>query len=150
MPVFLHFSCLFLFTFTCPSTVDDRKPLEKLSKDLFGKLYGDKGYISQEKFLELLSNGVHLVTPLKKNMKNKLLPVYDKLMLRKRSLIETINDSLKNVCQVEHTRHRSVFNFFTNMSAGLVAYCFMPKKPSITNLPVELLAIDSGKNTVII
>lgn len=74
---------------------------------------------------------IHLVTKIKRNMKNSLMNLHDKLMLRKRSLIETVNDELKNVCQIEHTRHRSIDNFATNLFAGLIAYNLLPKKPSM-------------------
>lgn len=113
--------------------VDDRNPdvINVLCKDLFGKLYADRGYISQNLFDMLFSNGVQIVTGVKNNMKNKLMPLYDKILLRKRSIIETINDELKNICQVEHSRHRSTHNFLINLVAALVAYCFFPKKPKI-------------------
>ena len=71
------------------------------------------------------------MTKIKKNMKNSLMNIHDKIMLRKRALVETVNDELKNICQIEHTRHRSVDNFATNLLAGLIAYNFMPKKPSL-------------------
>lgn len=103
----------------------------QLCARLHGKLYGDRGYISAELFLALWEQGVHLVTGIRKNMKNRLLPLWDKLMLRKRNLIETINDQLKNSNQIEHTRHRSPQNFLTNLLAGLVAYQLQPKKPSL-------------------
>ena len=54
----------------------------------------------------------------------------DKILLRKRSIIETVNDELKNICQVGHSRHRSFGNFLSNIIAGLIAYSFLPKKPS--------------------
>ena len=72
-----------------------------------------------------------MITKLKKNVANKLMPLMDKLLLRKRALIESINDELKNMCQIEHTRHRSPINFLVNLFSGLVAYTFFPKKPSI-------------------
>ena len=74
---------------------------------------------------------VQLVTGIKKNMKNKLVNLYDKLMLRKRAIIETVNDQLKNISQIEHTRHRSLWNFLGNVAAGLIAYSFREKKPSL-------------------
>lgn len=77
--------------------IDDREPVRALARRLFGNLYGDKGYISQKLFDDLFGTRVKLVTKLKKNMKNKLMPLFDKLMLRKRALIETINDQLKNI-----------------------------------------------------
>ena len=74
---------------------------------------------------------IHLITKIKKNMKNSLMSLHDKIMLRKHSVIETVNDELKNVCQIEHTRHRSVNNFATNLVAGLIAYNLLPKKPEM-------------------
>jgi hypothetical protein len=118
--------------------VDDRKPVERLTKKLFGKLIGDKGYISQP-LTELLSGrGLQLVTKIKTNMKNRLMPMMDKLLLRKRALIETINDQLKNICQIEHSRHRSTSNFVVNTIAALIAYTFKEKKPSL-NIRVKEL-----------
>ncbi len=69
------------------------------------------------------------MTGLKVNMKNKLMPFYDKLMLRKRHIIETINDMLKNTAQIVHSRHRSVVNFIMNLTSALGAYCFFDNKP---------------------
>ncbi|SDI16114.1 Transposase DDE domain-containing protein [Nitrosomonas sp. Nm132] len=104
--------------------IDDRDPVPELAHSLFGKLFGDLGYISPPLFEQLWEQGVLLVTKVRKNMKNKLLPSFDKLLLRKRSVIETVNDQLKNFSQIEHSRHRSPFNFFVNLIAGLVAYTF--------------------------
>jgi len=116
-----------------PGNIDDRKPLSdmNLHKRIFGKLFGDKGYISKDLFEKLFIDGVHLITKIKKNMKNSLMLLQDKIALRKRALIETVNDELKNICQVEHTRHRSFNNFITNLLSGLIAYSFFDKKPSI-------------------
>lgn len=116
-----------------PGDTDDRNLdiINKLTKDLFGKLVGDKGYISQKLFDSLFSRGIQLITKVKKNMKNKLMLLTDKLLLRKRAIIETVNDHLKNICQIEHSRHRSVYNFMVNVVAGLIAYSFLPKKPSL-------------------
>ena len=111
--------------------VDDRTPVPKMVKDLFGKLFGDKGYISQPLFDLLFDGGVQLVTKIRKNMENKLMPIFDKLMLRKRAIIETIYDQLKNISQVEHTRHRSGFNFLVNIVSALIAYTYQEKKPSL-------------------
>ena len=113
--------------------IDNRKPLSdmNLHKRIFEKLFGDKGYISKDLFEQLFIDGVHLITKIKKNMKNSLMLLQDKIALRKRALIETINDELKNICQVEHTRHRSFDDFVTNLLSGLIAYSFFDKKPSI-------------------
>jgi hypothetical protein len=115
-----------------PGNVDDRKPVPSLCKGLFGKLIGDRGYISQALYEQLLETfNVQLITKLRNNMKNKLMPLVDKLLLRKRSIIETVNDQLKNISQIEHTRHRNPINCFINILAGLIAYCHQPKKPSL-------------------
>ena len=111
--------------------VDDRKPVPKLVEGLVGKLFGDKGYISAKLFDALFRDGLQLITNLRSNMKNRLLTLEDKLKLRKRFIIETINDQLKNLSQIEHSRHRSVHNFAVNLIAGLLAYTFQPKKPSL-------------------
>jgi len=113
--------------------VDDREPLnsESFIKSVFGKLYVDRGYISQTLRDILFVDGIHLVTKLRNNMKGGEIPLQDKINLRKRAVIESVNDELKNICQIEHTRHRSFTNFITNLIAGLLAYSFLPKKPSI-------------------
>jgi hypothetical protein len=111
--------------------VDDRRPVPDLVKGLFGKLIGDKGYISQNLFDQLLEEGLQLITRIKSNMKNKLMPLIDKVLLRKRAVIESVNDQLKNISQIEHSRHRSIWNFMSNLIAGLIAYALQPKKPSI-------------------
>jgi hypothetical protein len=111
--------------------VDDRDPVPAMTQGLVGKLIGDKGYISNNLFLELLDDGLQLITKIKKGMKNKLMPLIDKILLRKRAVIESVNDQLKNISQIEHTRHRSVWNFACNIIAGLCAYSLQPKKPSI-------------------
>ena len=133
----LHLVCndkgeLLSFCLT-PGNVDDRDPqtLRTLTKNLFGKLFGDKGYVSAPLFEMLFNNGVHLVTGIRSNMKNRLMSLHDKIMLRKRSVIETINDELKNICEVEHTRHRAMHNFIMNLISALAAYSFFDKKPAI-------------------
>lgn len=114
-----------------PGQVDDRQPVPQLVHKLWGKLFGDRGYISQKLFEQLWAAGLQLVTKLKRNMKNKLMPLLDKLLLRKRALIECVNDQLKNISQIEHTRHRSAVNGMVNIVAAVVAYTFQPKKPAL-------------------
>jgi len=116
-----------------PGNVDDREPLknQKFIEKIKGKLYGDKGYVSKALTELLFIDGLHLVTGIRNNMKNVLMEMKDKIMLRKRSVIETINDKLKNICSIEHSRHRSFTNFITNLISGLIAYSFFPKKPAI-------------------
>ncbi len=79
----------------------------------------------------LFVDGIQLITGIRDKMKNCLLELKDKILLRKRSIIETINDELKNICQIEHSRHRSFENFISNLISGLIAYSFFPKKPAI-------------------
>lgn len=131
------------------ANVDDRSTevFNRLSDNAFGKLFAGKGYISQGLFERLFNDGIELVTGLKCNMKNKLMPLYDKILLRKRSVIETINDELKNVAQLVHSRHRSVFNFAMNVLSVLAAYSFYEKKPSI-NIDYCIEHVD-GQLTVI-
>jgi Transposase DDE domain len=125
-----------------PGNVDDRTPVPTLCKRLFGKLIADRGYVSQALFEQLLDTfGVQLITKLRKNMKNRLLPLMDKLLLRKRAIIESVVDQLKNISQIEHTRHRSPINCFINIIAGLIAYCLQPKKPSL-NFSAAALLLD--------
>ena len=113
------------------SFVDDRDPKvwAVLARTLYGKLFADRGYISPRLFDMLFEDGVHLVTGIRTNMKNKLMLMWDKVMLRKRCIIETINDMLKNTAQLVHSRHRSVNNFIMSMIAALAAYCFFDNKP---------------------
>ena len=116
-----------------PGNVDDRTPLKDKAfiDKIKGKLYGDKGYISKKIVETLFIDGLHLVTGIKNRMKNVLMEMKDKVLLRKRSVIETVNDELKNICSIEHSRHRSFGNFLSNMISALIAYSFFPKKPSI-------------------
>ena len=100
----------------------------RFHKKVFGKIFADRGYVSQDLFEQLFVDGIHLITKLKKTMKNSLMLLKDKIYLRKRALIETVNDQLKNVCQIEHTRHRCFENFIANMISALIAYNFQPKK----------------------
>ena len=120
----------FMFT---PGNVDDREPLKqgKFLENIKGKLCADKGYIGQALFENLFLNGIQLVTKVKNNMKNSLMSIADKILLRKRALIETVNDELKNIAQIEHSRHRSFNNFIANSLSAIAAYCFFEKKPAI-------------------
>jgi hypothetical protein len=113
------------------ANVDDRTPVADMVDNLWGSLYGDKGYISGPLEQELADKGVTLITGVKKNMKPKVMKLWDRLMLRKRFIIETVFDQLKNISQIEHSRHRSRISFMVNLLAGLIAYSFQPKKPSI-------------------
>ncbi|MGL6177036.1 MAG: IS982 family transposase, partial [Vibrionaceae bacterium] len=117
-----------------PANVHDTKPVNKMVHGGMDKLYGDKGYISQALNNELLEQGVTLVTNVRKNMKAKAISLWDKAMLATRFIIETINDQLKNISQIEHVRHRSEPGFMLNMIAGLIAYQLKDIKPQL-NIP---------------
>ena len=121
--------------------VDDREPVPEMTRDMWGKLFGDKGYISQKLFDLLFEQGIQLVTPIKKKMKNKLMPLMDKILLRKRWIIETLNDQLKNISQIEHTRHRSIVGFMLNLLGGLIAYTYHEKKPSLGINTIDIDAL---------
>lgn len=132
----LHFTCndrgeIITFCLT-GANVDDKSDIvwKVLAKDLYGKLFADRGYISQNLFDTLFADGVNLVTGLRCNMKNKLMPLWDKIMLRKRYIIESINDMLKNTAQIVHSRHRSINNFIMNLVSVITAYCFFDNKPN--------------------
>jgi hypothetical protein len=114
-----------------PGNVDDRTPVPRMVKRLRGKLFGDRGYISAPLTQLLFEQGLHLITRLRKNMKNQLMHLSDKLLVRKRALIECIIDQLKNLSQIEHSRHRSPTNFVVHLIAGLIAYSHQDKKPGL-------------------
>jgi hypothetical protein len=119
--------------------VDDRNfdVLKTMTKDIFGKLFGDKGYVSKALSELLFEDGIQLITKVRKNMKKQNLSSEDQILLRKRALIESVNDELKNICKIEHSRHRSVTGFLINLTAALSAYHFFPKKPSLNIIPDE-------------
>jgi hypothetical protein len=122
---------LLAFCLTLGNT-DDRRPAPRLVQRLFGRLLGDQGCIAQPLAEQLfLAQGLRLITKLRKHMRHQLLEFSDRRLLRKRALIETIIDQLKNVSQIEHSRHRSPVNFLVHLLAGLAAYCHQPKKPSL-------------------
>lgn len=119
--------------------VDDRDidVMAAMTKEVFGKLFGDKGYISKALAELLFQDGIQLIAKVRKNMKKQNLSDVDAIPLRKRALVESVNDEPKNICKVEHTRHRSVKGFLVNLISGLTAYCFFPKKPSLNITPIE-------------
>ena len=119
--------------------VDDRniELMTAMTKDVFGKLFGDKGYISKALAELLFQDGIQLITKVRKNMKKQNLSDVDAILLRKRALVESVNDELKNICKIEHTRHRSIKGFLVNIIAGLTAYCFFPKKSSLNITPIQ-------------
>ena len=121
--------------------VDDRKPVPSLAKKVIGKLFGDRGYISQKLTKLLAIDDVELITTIRKNMKPRVLEALDAILLRKRSIIETINDQLKNIFQLEHSRHRSLTNYMVNVLACLVAYSYQEKKPSLNLRREDLLPL---------
>ena len=112
---------------------DDRAVVDDMTRNIIGLLFGDKGYISKELFLKLYKRGLKIVTGIRKTMKNILMPAREKMLLRKRSLVETVFDYLKNKFMLEHTRHRSPFNMFIHIVSTLIAYQLKPTKPSLSH-----------------
>lgn len=123
--------------------VHDTQPVRELATGLTDKLYGDKGYLSKALEADLFDKGVKLITTVRKNMKAKALSLWDRAMLSRRFIIETINDQLKNISFIEHSRHRSMNGFMLNLLAGLVAYCLKENKPHLNLTDVE-------RNTLVI
>jgi len=121
------------------ANVDDRdkRVWTVFAKELYGKVFADRGYIKQALFEELFDRGIHLVHGLRANMKNRLMSMWDRIMLRKRCIIECINDLLKNKANIVHSRHRSIHNFIMNICAALTAYCFFENKPEALPVHVE-------------
>jgi hypothetical protein len=117
--------------------VHDTQPVEELAQGLTGKLYSDKGYLSKALEANLFDKGVALITTVRKNRKAKAISLWDRVMLWKRFIIETINDQLKNISYIEHSRHRSMSGFMLNLLGGLVAYCLKENKPSLNLTDVE-------------
>lgn len=114
-----------------PGNIDDRKPVPRLVKRRRGKLFGDRGSVSAPLTALLFEQGLQLITRLRRNMKNRLMHLSDKLLLRTRAIIESIIDQLKNISQIEHSRHRSPINFFVHLVAGLIAYSHQDQKPGL-------------------
>lgn len=125
-----HKGELMSFCFT-KGNVDDRKTLLFLFQKLKGIAAGDKGYICKKEAVVLESNGLKLITKVRKNMKEKALSILEKHLLSKRGIVETVIDQLKSLCQIEHTRHRSPLNFISNFTAALAAYVLRPRKPTV-------------------
>ena len=126
-----------------PGNTDDRKPVLNLLKNCWGKVFADRGYISKALAHQLWQDyGLQFLAKPRRNMKNSLMLMSDKLLARRRSLVETVIDQLKNRCQIEHSRHRSPVNCFVHLLSGLIAYCHQPKKPTLdlAALGIELSA----------
>jgi hypothetical protein len=121
------------FSITAANVMDNAKEvLDKLFKFIQGKCFGDKGYISKH-FEHFYQKGLQLITRIRKNMKNKLMDYYDKIMLQKRGIIESVNDILMTVFDIDHTRHRSPINAVTHIIGAVVAYSFYKNKPCVFN-----------------
>jgi hypothetical protein len=125
-----------------PGNTDDRRPVPKLVQHLFGKIFGDKGYLSRALADQPMEDyAVELVTKVRSNMKAEVKDEFDKFLLRKRAIVESIYDQLKNISQIEHTRHHSLVGFMVNLLAGLIAYYHQPNKPSLNLQFLNQLAL---------
>jgi hypothetical protein len=126
-----HLGDIVRFKLTAANVADNNADLlAELFRKLKGKVVGDKGYLST--FFEVFyEQGVQLITKIRSNMKNKMMDMQDKLLLKKRPVIEAVNDILMSVCDIDHTRHRSPTNAFCNVWGAIIAYHYLPNKPSI-------------------
>jgi hypothetical protein len=131
LPVVLNACGALLAWRLTPGTVDDRTPVPALVRALWGKLFGDKGYLCGPLTQQLVAQRLQLITRIKTTMTNRLLLLDDRLLLDKRGLVDAVIDVLKNACQIEHARHRSLTGCFATLLAGLTAYCHRPRKPSL-------------------
>lgn len=127
-----------------PGNVHDANQslIKKLIKKLWGKLFGDKGYVGEPLFKMLWNKGVEFITAVRKNMKRKALNPEDKALLGRRGVIESVGNILKNTLSIEHTRHRSLSGFLTHVCSALIAYAFKERKPSI-KMPAKSLSQNS-------
>lgn len=119
--------------FVTPGNVADSSEatIKRLFKGLTGLAFADRGFINQKAFEALLEGGLKLITTVRSNMKNKLIAMKEKLLLKKRGMIEAVIDLLKSICDIEHSRHRSPLNMLVNTYAALCAYTTLDRKPSI-------------------
>lgn len=126
-----HLGDIVHFQLTAGNVADNNiNVLNKLLDKLKGICLGDKGYLTKF-FEQFYEKGIKIVTKIRSNMKNKLMPLQDRLLLNKRNIIESVNDILMTVCDIEHTRHRSPYNAMAHIVASLVAYSFLDNKPSL-------------------
>ena len=124
-----------------PGNTDDRHPIPKLFRELNGLAAGDKGYISKKMAAKLAKMGVQFITKTRRNMKPVQRSAFEKFFLSKRAIIEAVIGQLKEICQIEHSRHRKPDNFLINIIAALAAYTFKPRKPSINRKSIEAVAL---------
>ena len=139
-----HYGEIVSFYISSGNVADNNEQvLFKLTKKIIGKLFGDKGYmVNPKRFQELYEKGVHLITKIRENMQNKLMDLYDKLLLRKRGVVESCIDILKEHLHIEHTRHRSIWGFFLHIFTSLTFYQMREKKPSLSaEFSSKLLAV---------
>ncbi|KIC71011.1 hypothetical protein DB44_EZ00030 [Candidatus Protochlamydia amoebophila] len=112
-------------------------------KGFLGNYLVIRGSISKEFSKKLLEQGLERLTTIRSNRKQNLIKLKDKIR-RKQAIIETVNDQLKNISQIEQTRHRNAENFLINLLAGIVAYTHQPKKPSIKLAEQHRLLLMAG------
>ena len=118
--------------------VDDRSVVPQMTADMKGFLFADKGYISKDLFLRLMARRLKIITGIKRTMKNILMSFEEKMLLRKRSLVETVFDYLKNKFMLEHSRHRSFINMVVHIISTLIAYQLKTSKPSVYGMFILL------------
>lgn len=143
----LHIICDFMGNIIkCKITrasTNDLKAGKEMMSGLSGKIFADKGYIGKKEFTELFNQGLILVTGIRKGMKNRLLSIWDKILLKKRSLIESVYHIMKDSLHLEHSRHRSVTNAGIYYITTVIAYCWKPNKPKIKFNKEETLLLQA-------
>jgi len=118
-----------------PGNVHDTKPVPALTRDLTGKLFGDKGYIGQKLAEDLLRRGLTLFTRVRRNMKSLPLSLQDKALLNARNMAETIIGHIKEFSSLNLSKHRSVTNAVVHIIAAITAYQINPIKPKLKLQP---------------
>ena len=126
-----HLGDIVNFQLTAGNVADNNiNVLNNLLDNLQGICLGDKGYLTKF-FEQFYEKGIKIVTKIRSNMKNKLMPLRERLLLKKRNIIESVNDILMTVCNIEHTRHRNPYNATAHIFASLIAYSFLDNKPAL-------------------
>jgi len=113
-----------------PGNVDDRSGAKDILSDIVGKVFADRGYLGKEFFAEMFRKRVQVITRIKKNMKNILMDMRDKLLLKKRMIVESIFSSIKSCNTFENSRHRNVDNAFCHILSALIMYQLRSDKPT--------------------
>lgn len=131
--VFNHLNDIMAVRIT-PGNVSDTAPVDSITKDLIGKLFGDKGYLGKKLTNKLLERGLALMTKVRSNMKRIPMQTADRMLLNCRNMAETIIGHIKEFSSLNIPKHRSVINAFVHICASIAAYQIDPLTPKNKNL----------------